>query len=107
MSISIVPEDSQIVVTHLAGIDITVEGRFVRQRCSWCGELLISTDVTILAVPVGQDNTFRSWEVGAWVEVTTGNPTCYMVVDPPAEDKFPDNSCIAKSLNGVDTEDST
>ena len=85
-------------ISHLAGVDITAEGRFVRQRCSWCGEILVDVDLSLAAVPEGQKgNPAATWKVGDWIEVEGVWPTVYRVAD--AEDgKFPANSCMAREL---------
>lgn len=44
--------DQQVV--HLAGDCITVAGRHMRQRCSWCGAVLIDYDLTRVMSPEGQ-----------------------------------------------------
>lgn len=56
-------------VVHIAGEVITVSGRHMRQRCSWCGAVLIDYDLTMIAVPVGQDPTPPTWPVGDQVRI--------------------------------------
>lgn len=36
-------------VTHIAGMDITIAGRRLRQRCAWCGAILIDSDLANVA----------------------------------------------------------
>lgn len=55
-------------VIHIAGPDITV-GPLLRQRCAWCGAVLVDYDLTRIAVPIGQDPRPATWSVGALVEV--------------------------------------
>lgn len=55
-------------VTHIAGVDTHINHR-LRQRCAWCGALLIDYDLANLAVPVGQDPTPATWPVGGLVLV--------------------------------------
>ena len=78
---------------HLAGITITVEGRFVRQRCSWCGVLLTDMDLANTMIQEGSGRVPKGWETGAWVRVDGTNPTWYSVVESPL-DKFPPGSCL-------------
>lgn len=43
-------------------------GSRVRQRCSWCGAVLIDYDLTRIAVPVGQEPGGPGmWETGRLV----------------------------------------
>ncbi|MCP9947235.1 hypothetical protein [Actinomadura madurae] len=56
-------------VIHIAGPAIIVQPGFMRQRCSWCGAVLIDYDLGRIAVPRGQDTTPSSWAAGAFVEV--------------------------------------
>lgn len=53
---------------HIAGPDITI-GPLLRQRCAWCGAVLVDYDLTRIAVPEGQDPTPATWPVGALVVV--------------------------------------
>jgi hypothetical protein len=36
-------------VIHIAGLGLIVGGRFARQRCAWCGEILVEEDATLIA----------------------------------------------------------
>jgi hypothetical protein len=64
-------------ITHIAGPDLTVSGRYLRQRCSWCGALLLDYDLANLARPLepGEDpenpEPWRpgTFEVGSLVRV--------------------------------------
>lgn len=38
--------------THIPGECITLGGRFMRQRCSWCGKTLLDYDLTRVAVEI-------------------------------------------------------
>lgn len=97
-------------VIHLAGQTITVDGRYVRQRCSWCGEILTDDDLSTLqvAVPEGQSpaDAPRGWEAGAWVAISPGVRWIHRegtraeraeggsVQDAP----YPDESCMAREF---------
>lgn len=50
-------------VVHIAGSDITV-GTRMRQRCAWCGALLLDYDLSRMAVPVGVDPRPPKWTAG-------------------------------------------
>ena len=59
------------VVTHLAGpvIDYNHElGVVTRQRCSWCGAVLVDECDWLIAVPVGQDPRVPGWKAGAFID---------------------------------------
>lgn len=38
-------------VTHFAGIPVFVHGRYVRQRCGWCGAVLRDVDLAGTTIP--------------------------------------------------------
>ncbi len=56
-------------VTHIAGERITIGDRYMRQRCGWCGQILVEHDLTAVAVPEGTDPTPAAWPAGALVTV--------------------------------------
>lgn len=76
-------------ITHVAGLVVNI-GPQMRQRCAWCGATLIDYDLTLMAVPVGQDPTPATWEVGALV-VVDGNAS--WVAEDQGDDKLPDDAC--------------
>lgn len=81
-------------VTHIAGPEITIGGRRMRQRCSWCGATLIDYDLTRVAVQVRPGEEPRlpgTWEVGRLVRVDAGNPTIGQLLEPT--DELPDDAC--------------
>ena len=53
-------------IVHFAGIEIQIDAK-LRQRCAWCGAMLIDYDLDNIAVPEGQDPTPATWPVGALV----------------------------------------
>jgi hypothetical protein len=53
---------------HIAGPDIQIDTH-LRQRCAWCGAILIDYDLAAIAVPEGQDPRPATWPVGGLVEV--------------------------------------
>lgn len=38
--------------THIPGAAITLNGRYMRQRCEWCGKTLLDYDLSLVAVQV-------------------------------------------------------
>lgn len=59
------------VKIHIAGLGLVIGGRFARQRCAWCGEILVDEDATLIASP---DPSPRDplWEVNALIRVRVG-----------------------------------
>lgn len=78
-------------MTHLAGPAIMVAGRFCRQRCAWCGEILLNYDL---------QNTYSTsseppmpWREGAWVLVYGAAS-----IDTGSIDR-PDDSCVTLEIS--------
>jgi len=59
-------------VIHIAGDRIQIGDRFLRQRCAWCGALLLDYDLAAVAVPVGQEGPPATWPLGGLVLVDGG-----------------------------------
>lgn len=79
-----------MTVVHIAGLPVVVDGTQQRQRCSWCGAVLLDNDLARMMVPVGQEGGEpATWEVGSLVAVDGG--ISYVV--EPVEDKLPDEAC--------------
>lgn len=57
------------MAVHLAGNDVTIEGRVI-QRCLICGYKLIDDRPDHTMVPEGMDCGFSTWPVGHLIEVT-------------------------------------
>lgn len=53
---------------HIAGNDVQV-GSHLRQRCAWCGAVLVDYALDRVAVPIGQPARPATWPVGGLVEV--------------------------------------
>lgn len=76
-------------VIHIAGPGVQV-GQHLRQRCGWCGAVLIECALDRIAVPVGQDPRPGTWGVGALVAVD--GPASW-VVEHADGDPLPDGAC--------------
>ncbi|MGI5223545.1 hypothetical protein [Actinoallomurus sp. CA-142502] len=89
-------------IVHIAGPDITV-GAQLRQRCAWCGAVLLDYDLTRIAVPEGDDPRPGTWPVGALVEVA-GNASWER--DHVDGDPLPANACgqIDHEVTGADVQ---
>ena len=81
-------------VTHIAGIEVEVEGRFLRQRCAWCGEVLLNYDYASISMP-GEWKKPGHFEVGRLVRVHAGNPKHQEVLD---EVTVPNDACALAEM---------
>lgn len=84
-------------VTHIAGQNITVMGRYVRQRCSWCGAVLVDDDLACVMVPEGSDRGPFHFPVGRLVRVE-GNVVRHFHVLPDDE-RLPADSCALAEVD--------
>lgn len=79
-------------MTHVAGLVIHI-GPLMRQRCAWCGAVLIDYNLSRIAVacPDGEaPSAPATWEVGALI-VVDGNAS-YLAKDQ-GDEKLPDDAC--------------
>ena len=82
-------------VVHIAGACVNLFGRYMRQRCEWCGIVLMEYDLQMVAVPVDQPGPPGNWEPGSLVRID-GNMS--VAIDNPqmlAEDvmQLPPDAC--------------
>ena len=66
-------------VTHIAGPVLSRGGRYIRQRCSWCGAVLIDVDIT-------RDRVETTWTVEAFVRCQEGAPPTFVKGEPVSTD---------------------
>lgn len=73
-----------IDITHIAGGVIEVDDR-VRQRCAWCGAILIDENMANVMVPTDQpDKSFPTWPVGDLVTLRGNSSwTSHVAVGEP------------------------
>lgn len=64
---------------HIAGFVVRV-GNVLRQRCAWCGHLLIERDFDREMVAPGCEDRADGWAVNALVAEESGNPRVQYVV---------------------------
>jgi hypothetical protein len=77
-------------VTHVAGSLVHIGNRWIRQRCEWCGHVLVDYDLERVAVPEGQDGP-GGFAAGHMIQQDGG-----MSVDigqPQPDTTFPDSMC--------------
>lgn len=79
---------------HFAGSDIRINDR-LRQRCAYCGDVLIDYDLAATAVPVDQPGPPGTWPVGALVAID--GSMSYVVEHVPGAEPLPDGTCYATS----------
>ena len=83
------------IVTHIAGVEVNIENRWLRQRCSWCGAILSDYDLATMASCDGSGPC--SFEVGVMIDVSGLNPV-YLTVN--TSQKLPDTFCGHEETNG-------
>lgn len=60
------PPDS---VTHIAGAQLNMFNRYLRQRCDWCGIIIIEYDLERIAVREEDRSLPAMWRVGSLVRI--------------------------------------
>lgn len=76
-------------IVHIAGNEVQV-GHLLRQRCAWCGAVLVDYDLTRIAVPEGQDPRPGTWPAGELIEVD--GPASWVQEHTDGE-PLPPNAC--------------
>lgn len=83
------------IVVHITGQPVVIQGRYCRQRCAWCGEILVDNDLSCIATsdPNGGYNPF--WEANRALEVDTrpgGGIVRSSILETP-DGLLPDHAC--------------
>ena len=87
------------MTVHIAGLDVTVSDH-LRQRCAWCGILLVDQDLTAVAVPAGtEDRPFPRWPSNALV-VVEGGASALLPVPPMGV--LPVGTCVDQVTHAPD-----
>lgn len=87
------------MVTHVAGLSVTFgspDGQLLRQRCAWCGALMVDVNLGLVSYPIDQVmQTVPTWEVFAMVRID-GNFSQALEDELLAngETKVPDDCCM-------------
>ena len=76
---------------HIAGMGVEVPPHY-RQRCAWCGAILVEGDLSRMAA-VGEAPTARFFEAGRLVEVAGENPRWAGVLANEVGTPLPSNAC--------------
>lgn len=78
------------VVVHIAGPKVLIGGHLLRQRCAWCGALLIDYDLNLIQVPLGQDPMPATWPEG---DLVARDGALWYVVDHVDGADLPEGAC--------------
>ncbi len=77
--------------SHIAGLDVEI-GPYLRQRCAWCGTVLLDYDLRNVAVQTeATDKSVATWPVGEVIRVD-GNMSS--VVEHESGNQLPEDSCM-------------
>lgn len=91
------------MTTHIIGPDVFIGGRWLRQRCSWCGVVLLNDDLTQASAPPGMIGAPPVFPVGEVVRVEGENPTTFSVLAHLSGENLPDDSCVTVELDAMET----
>ena len=92
-------------VVHIVGMDVIVHGCHRRQRCSWCGQMLLDDDLSRMSWALNEDGSDPGppggWPMGELVEIVgdskpePGEALGFrgMRVIEVEDGKLPDNAC--------------
>jgi hypothetical protein len=86
------------VTIHVAGLTVTVEGQRLRQRCAWCGTIMIDVDLTLVAVQEGDQSGYPTFPTSALVEMSDDRGVMYVVAEASgtgeSSGRIRPNSCM-------------
>lgn len=81
-------------LTHITAQELVVDGRRMRQRCAWCGAVIVDYDLALVSAPVGQPGP-SCFAPGVFVQMFGTFPAVSQVVEDPHDGKYPKDSCMA------------
>jgi hypothetical protein len=89
---------------HIAGADVEYDGRYLVQRCAWCGAVILAFDYTRTAVAGNEWSPPATWPVGELVRFTYDGPVAsfgevtltrtVMELIEPRPEKVPEDACM-------------
>lgn len=93
--------DGAVSQCHIVGPALTMDsrsrGRVLRQRCLWCGALVLEVELERVAVQLPADGSppapIGTWEPGAVVRLEGTNPKISALVEVGPDDLLPDDTC--------------
>ncbi len=83
---------------HIAGHPIQY-GTLLRQRCAWCGAIMIDDDLSLMASISSDGSPFKplTWETNALVRIEGANPvTSEVIPESEHQGKIPPGCCAFK-----------
>jgi len=80
-------------VVHIAAPALHIFGMYIRQRCAWCGTIILEYDLNRIAVPVGQDPMPATWAPMVMVRVDGHMSAEVEAVEEDGNIKRPMDSC--------------
>lgn len=86
-------ERNSATVTHIAANEVTIGANRLRQRCAWCGAVLLDYDLERVGVAVEPGEVAESpavWPMGRLVRVFGGQS--YVL---PDANELPDDACAS------------
>lgn len=75
--------------THITSNAVTVDGRYLKQRCVWCGEIIADYDFAMSASSDGKPPS--GWECGILITIDGDNPKHLWKTED--QDHLPDSFC--------------
>ncbi len=76
--------------SHIAGLDVAI-GSYLRQRCGWCGTILLDYDLrNVIVQTETADKGVATWPVGEIIRVD-GNISS--IVEHESGNQLPEDSC--------------
>jgi hypothetical protein len=87
-----IDEPAEPDIVHLAAPHVIIDGRYLRQRCLWCGAILIDYDLSRLAYQTTTPEEQRqpaTWAPGTNIGMTSGGHS----FDMGRPDRLPERSC--------------
>ena len=88
---------SETGVTHIALDAVWVNERWMRQRCGWCGEILLDYDLKRLQTLDGDEEPPAQFPVGTLVYTLAG-AKCFV----GNVDRLPDDCCATVETKALD-----
>lgn len=80
-------------VAHIVGLQVTVQGHLCRQRCAWCGSVLVDVDLDLIALPEGSVNYDPFWKTGEVLEIESDGFVTRSSIILTHDGVLPDNAC--------------
>jgi hypothetical protein len=84
-------------LVHVAGPQITF-GSVQRQRCAWCGALIVEHDLASVGVQVQEgesaEHAMEGFRRSRWEGLVAVDGNVKWAVDEPADGQAPERSCM-------------